>query len=150
MNTLQTVLLQAFSTNFVLYYQTHAAHVNITGRLFVSDHDFLGEIYQDLQSNIDTYAEHLRQLECYMPETLQETLQESILSDTMYVNEHVFELLYNRLEQFIDHLRLVYREAERQSEFGLANYIADRLATHKKTCWKLRSILEEREEPDYE
>ena len=150
MNTLQTLLTQAFSTNFVLYYQVHAAHVNITGRNFVSDHEFLGEIYSDLQASIDTYAEHLRQLYCFMPETLEETIENSLLPDSMYVNEGVFELLYNRLEQFIDHLKMLFREAEAEMEFGLSDFIATRISTHKKQCWMIRSILEEREEEDYE
>ena len=67
-------LTQIFRDNFVSYFRSHAAHVNIVGRNFASDHKLLQKTYEDLQSQIDTLGELLRTLKEYMPCDIQEVL----------------------------------------------------------------------------
>jgi DNA-binding ferritin-like protein len=45
---LHTALEETFSANFVSYYRTHVAHVNIQGRMFYQDHKLLQKIYKFL------------------------------------------------------------------------------------------------------
>ena len=71
-------LTQVFNDNFVAYYRSHAAHANIVGRNFASDHQLLGGIYESLQEQIDTIGELLRSLYDYMPCGIEEVLQNSI------------------------------------------------------------------------
>ena len=52
MNT-QEQLTQIFKNNFVAYFRSHAAHVNITGRNFRSDHKLLEGVYERRQEQID-------------------------------------------------------------------------------------------------
>ena len=49
---LQTVLEETFAANFVSYYRTHVAHVNIQGRNFYQDHKLLQKIYEYFQDNL--------------------------------------------------------------------------------------------------
>ena len=152
MNQLQNQLKTAFATNFLLYYHSHVAHVNTTGRNFVSDHKLLGGIYEDAQGAIDQYAEYLRILHCDMPLTLQETLDSSEIMDVASRNRDTAYLyhVYDLIETTIDTLELLYDCAEGEREVGLSNWVAERINTHKKQCWKLRSVLQLEEKDDYE
>ena len=60
--------------------RSHVAHVNVEGRNFHSDHELLGEIYADLQGQIDILAELLRSIQEYMPDNLVDMLHESEIS----------------------------------------------------------------------
>ena len=57
LQNLQTVLEETFGGNFISYYRTHVAHVNIQGRSFYQDHKLLQKIYEYFQDNIDTIAD---------------------------------------------------------------------------------------------
>ena len=50
MNTSQQ-LTQVFNDNFVAYFRSHTAHINITGRNFRSDHKLLLQLLLLLQHN---------------------------------------------------------------------------------------------------
>jgi starvation-inducible DNA-binding protein len=75
--TTQEQLTQVFNNNFVAYYRSHVAHVNILGRNFYSDHKLLQKVYEDLQDQIDKLAELLRTLDDYMPCEIQDVLNQS-------------------------------------------------------------------------
>lgn len=144
MNTLQTTLRRVFCTNFMLYFQSHVAHVNVVGRNFVSDHAILQEIYEDAQENIDTYAEYLRICGTTMPELLDDIMLYSEIQDgidgktaSLYLN-HV----YNIIDIMLECLKMMYEVAEEADELGLSNFIQDRIDVHRKQCWKLSAILE--------
>jgi DNA-binding ferritin-like protein len=128
----------------MLYFQSHVAHVNITGRNFMSDHKILKEIYEDAQENIDAYAEYLRICDTTMPDLMEDVTLCSEIQDGIdgksadaYLN-HVYDII----EIMLDCLKIMYDVAEEEDELGLSNYIQDRIDVHRKQCWKLRSILE--------
>ena len=77
-------LTQVFNNNFVAYYRSHVAHVNILGRNFYSDHKLLEGIYEDLQDQIDTIAELLRSIDDYMPCEIQDVLNQSEISTAIF------------------------------------------------------------------
>ena len=144
MNKLQTTLRRTFCTNFMLYFQSHVAHVNVVGRNFMSDHKILKEIYKDAQENIDAYAEQLRICGTTMPELMEDITMCSEIQDgidgknaSLYLN-HV----YNMIDIMIECLKMMYEVAEEAGELGLSNYIQDRIEVHRKQCWKLSAILE--------
>ena len=66
MNT-QEQLVTIFNNNFVAYFRSHAAHVNVTGRNFRSDHKLLQGVYERRQEQIDKIGEILRTMQEYMP-----------------------------------------------------------------------------------
>ena len=142
---LDTALQQLFATNFVAYYRAHVAHVNITGRNFVSDHKMLGRIYEDLQGAIDPIAEIIRTRDAFMPISLDQVLSNSDIEDSE-VEGSADDLLNTVLA---DQLELIecYRElvtaAEDESIIEIANYAQDRLLKHDTYVWQLRSILDE-------
>jgi starvation-inducible DNA-binding protein len=148
---LESQLEQVFATNFAAYYRAHVAHVNVTGRNFVSDHKILGKIYEDLQGAIDPIAEILRTLRAFMPVSLDAVLNLSVVSaaDVEGKAEDLIRLVYNDQEILADEYIALSEAADAEGHIEIANYAQDRLAVHRKNCWMLRSILEEREE-DYD
>jgi len=72
-------LTQIFKNNFVTYFRSHAAHVNITGRNFRSDHKLLQGVYERRQEQIDKIGEILRTMQEYMPCDIFEVVSTSTI-----------------------------------------------------------------------
>jgi DNA-binding ferritin-like protein len=147
---IEDALLKVFCSNFVAYYKSHAAHVNIVGRNFGSDHKLLQKVYEDLQAEIDTTGELLRTIDSYFPLTMAETIEGSDIDDDLEPDYgdglDYIQQVYDDLERLIE----VYLELEdaTQNERGynhLANYAQDRVRALKKHCWMLGATLDGRE-----
>lgn len=138
-------LEEVFATNFEVYYRTHVAHVNIVGRNFFSDHKLLQGIYEGLQSNIDTLAEMLRTLRILMPNSLS-TVQLLSATEDREVSGDALELLqgvYDDLDILIDLYTDLYTVADDEDHTEISNFAQDQLGLLRKSCWMLRSVLED-------
>lgn len=137
-------LTQVFNDNFVAYYRSHLAHVNIVGRNFTSDHQLLGGIYESLQEQIDTIGELLRSLYEFMPDSIDDVLQSSHLPIGSLSGDSI-ELL-SAIYDDIEHLKGEYEDlikiATEEGHDEIANYAQDRVLTLSKQCWMLRSTLD--------
>lgn len=145
----EEALLNLFCSNFVAYYKSHAAHVDVVGRHFVSDHELLSKVYEDLQGEIDTLGELLRTIQVEMPTRLKDTLDGSLIPDDLLpdFNDGVafLEAVYADVEALIDiHLDLEDATQDSREYNHLANYAQDRVKTLQKFCWMLRSTLDGR------
>jgi len=142
--TTAEALTQIFKDNFVAYFRSHAAHVNIVGRNFASDHKLLQKTYEDLQGQIDTLGELLRTLQEFMPCDIQEVLTESHL-DTGAIMGTADELIEMGMED-LEHLAEEHRElitiATVEGQDQIANYAQDRVLALEKHIWMYRSTLE--------
>ena len=136
-------LTQIFRDNFVSYFRSHAAHVNIVGRNFASDHKLLQKTYEDLQSQIDTLGELLRTLKEYMPCDIQEVLDLSHIPTGAIEgdSETLIELVMEDLEHLVDEHRDLIRIAEAEGEQQIANYAQDRVLALEKHIWMHRATL---------
>ena len=142
--TTAEALTQIFNDNFVAYFRSHAAHVNIVGRNFQSDHALLNGIYDDLQDQIDFIGELLRSIDEYMPCNIQEVLDAShIPVDTM---EGTADELLAMVKADLEQLKECYQEliviAEDEEHQEIANYAQDRVLTLAKEIWMLNATLE--------
>lgn len=139
----QKQLKQVFNDNFVAYYRSHVAHVNIVGRNFVSDHKLLKGIYEDLQEQIDTIAELLRSMDEFMPGSLAQVLQSSHIEDDPMLgdSDSMLESVYDDIE----HLKGCYEELIKVGNIEgydhISNYAQDRVLQLSKFCWMLSSTL---------
>lgn len=142
MNT-QEQLLTVFNANFVAYYRSHVAHVNITGRNFASDHRLLKGIYEDLQEQIDVVAELLRTIGEEMPNDLagvvmDSTIQADVVQGT---SDELLETVLSDIEQ----LRQCYEDlyvASEDEHVEISNYAQDRMLKLGKYIWMIRSTIE--------
>ena len=137
-------LTQIFNDNFVAYFRSHAAHANVTGRNFASDHKLLQKTYEDLQSQIDTLGELLRTLQEFMPCDIQEILDNSNL-DTGAIEgtaEELIEMGMSDLEYLVTEHRELIEIATEEKQDQIANYAQDRVLALEKHIWMYRSTLE--------
>jgi starvation-inducible DNA-binding protein len=137
-------LTQIFNDNFVTYYRSHVAHVNITGRNFYSDHKLLQKIYESLQDEIDTIAELLRTLDAFMPTEIQDVLNESHVSTGIFDGDS--DYFISNVMDDLEHLKAEYevliRYSTDEGHDEIANYAQDRILQLGKQIWMLRSTLE--------
>lgn len=136
-------LRQVFVDNFVAYFRSHVAHVNVEGRNFMSDHKLLGKVYEDLQGQIDPLAELLRSIGEYMPDNLVDMLHESEISlDTVAgSSDELLETVLLDLEMLKGCFHELMEVAEEEEHKEIANYAQDRILALAKFEWMLRSTL---------
>ena len=137
-------LTQVFYDNFVAYYRSHLAHANIVGRNFASDHELLGGIYESLQAEIDTIGELLRTLQEFMPDSIDEVLQNSNLpiGGLSGSSRELLEAVYDDIELLKGEYEDLIRVSTDEGHDEIANYAQDRVLALSKQCWMLRSTLE--------
>ena len=141
MNT-TTQLTQVFNDNFVAYFRNHVAHVNTVGRNFSSDHALLGEIYEDLQDQIDTIAELLRTLGEEMPSSIEDVISGSGFdSDTFGDAYRLLEIVRDTLDALKMEYESLMEVSEQEGHKEIANYAQDRILAIAKFIWKLDSTL---------
>ncbi len=142
MNTEQQ-LTQVFCDNFVAYFRSHAAHVNLQGRNFTADHELLGGIYESLQGEIDTIGELLRSLDVFMPNSIGDILDGSHIADDPV--EGSADDLLSTVRDDLEHLKGCFEEliaiAEEDGHKEIANYAQDRVLAIAKQLWMLNSTL---------
>ena len=144
MEQLIALMRQAFATNFTYYLESHNAHWNIAGPDFPQYHKFLKKVYTDAQASIDDYAEKVRQLHAFAQGTYPEIITESVLADpadTPTDPVMIFEQLLADAETLVTLLQDTYDSAGGQREYGIQNFLADRIDVHKQQIWMIRSIL---------
>jgi len=142
MNTEQQ-LTQVFCDNFVAYFRSHAAHINITGRNFRSDHKLLQGVYERRQAEIDVIGELLRTLGVFMPASIADILEGSRIGD-ITVEGDADELL-GTVRDDLEQLKSCYEELITvASDDGLeqiSNYAQDQVLDIAKSIWMLDSTL---------
>lgn len=142
MNTAEQ-LTQIFRDNFVAYFRSHVAHVNITGRNFRSDHKLLEGVYTRRQEQIDRVGEILRTMDEYMPCDLQEVLDQShidtgeLSGDADYLLSMVMEDLDHLKDEYVDLIRIANEEGLDE----ISNYAQDQALDLEKSIWMLRATL---------
>lgn len=142
MNTAEQ-LTQVFNDNFVAYFRSHVAHVNIMGRNFQSDHALLQGIYEELQDEIDTIAELLRSIGEFMPCCITDVLAGSHIDDDMM--EGSADDMLASVRDNLDSLKGCYEElmaiANSEGHEPIGNYAQDRILALAKHIWMLDSTL---------
>ena len=137
-------LTQVFNDNFVTYFRSHAAHVNITGRNFRSDHKLLQGVYERRQAQIDQLGELLRSLDAYMPCGIQDVIADSHI-DADPIEGTADELLES-VRGDLEHLKECYEElmaiSSEEGHEEISNYAQDQILDIAKSIWMLNSTLE--------
>jgi starvation-inducible DNA-binding protein len=133
----------AFASQYAFAIKAQNFHWNVEGSNFPQYHKFLGKIYEEVQDNIDTFAENIRKLGTYTPASFERFSMLSQIEDETQIMpaEAMLAELYQDCEKMIQMFQVVFMLAEQNREFGLANFYADRQDAHAKHCWMLRSTL---------
>jgi len=142
MNTAEQ-LTQIFYNNFVAYFRSHAAHVNVTGRNFRSDHKMLGGVYERRQAEIDKIAEILRTMGEYMPCDIRDVVDNATIpTDAIEGSADVLlEIVMMDLEHLLDDFKQLIEIASAEGLEEISNYAQDQALDLEKSIWMLRSTL---------
>lgn len=135
-------LRQVISESYVLYFKAHSFHWNVEGPDFTQYHDFLGKFYEEVFNSIDAYAELIRTMNQYAPTSLKRLIELSTIQEIDNIPDAIDMLKAIRMDndRLLATLVKAYDEAEKASEFGISNYLQDRIQAHEKHAWMLRVI----------
>jgi starvation-inducible DNA-binding protein len=119
------------------------AHWNVTGPEFPAVHEFLGELYADLDAAWDTLAEDLRTLDALAPADAEEyASQWRVEGKATTSRVALLKILVADNDLLRDSIQRCYKAAEEAGECGISNRMQDRELAHAKIAWMLKSQLE--------
>ena len=133
----------AFATEYSFYLKAHFYHWNVEGSDFSQYHTLFGGIYQEVYGAIDPFAENIRKLGSYTPGSYTRFSMLSQIDDELTVQpalDMARELLDDG-EKILKVLDMVYDLAESARQFGISNFLAERIDAHQKHNWMLRATL---------
>jgi DNA-binding ferritin-like protein len=142
--TTQEQLTLVFNNNFVAYFRSHAAHVNITGRNFRSDHKLLQGVYERRQAEIDKIGEILRTMQEYMPCDITDVISNSTIPVDAIEGkaDELLEAVMMDLEHLLEDYKALIIIATDEGLEEVSNYAQDQALDLEKSIWMLRSTLD--------
>jgi starvation-inducible DNA-binding protein len=132
------------ATTFHLYLKAHKFHWNVVGNDFAQQHEFLGNLWEELFSAVDPVAEIIRTRGELAPGSFQEFLELSALEDDVTdvtIGEAMFQSLESDNKIILQVLQDAYQVSESEMSFDISNFIAERITAHRKHGWMLASFL---------
>ncbi|RPE75436.1 Dps family protein [Vulcaniibacterium tengchongense] len=140
-------LSRFLSDAFTLYLKTHNFHWNITGPMFNSLHTMFEEQYTEQWNALDDVAERIRALGFNAPGSYAEFIrltsiaEEPGLTETPDWREMVRQLVAGN-EAVARTARKVLKTADDAGDDPTVDLMTQRLQTHEKYAWMLRSLLQ--------
>ncbi|MFZ9848760.1 MAG: Dps family protein [Flavobacteriales bacterium] len=136
----------AFANSFVFHLKAWGYHWNVEGEDFYQYHEMLGKIYEEVQDSLDETAEHIRQLESYAPFSMERIKQLSEIAEDLKIpsTAGMASELIQANEIVLQRLSRTFELSEANGQYGLSDFVAGRIAAHKKHAWFLRSSIKKR------
>ena len=136
-DNMKTVLADTFT----MYMKAHGYHWNVIGIDFPQLHEFFGEIYEELHGASDDIAEQIRQIDAFSPGTLARMVELATVveDEKIPVAANMVTNLIAANDAVLTSLMAAYKKADEDEEFGLANFLQDRMMAHKKHGWMLKA-----------
>lgn len=143
MSELSKAAKVAFASSFSFYLKAHNFHWNVEGPDFAQYHELFGKIYEEVYGSVDTFAEHIRAMNSYMPGSYTRFSMLTLIDDETEIlsKEEMVATLLSDNEKILKILQMVYETSEAAREFGFSNFIAERIEAHGKHGWMLRASL---------
>ncbi len=137
-------LSRVLADTYTLYLKTHNFHWNVTGPMFQTLHLMFETQYNELALAVDLIAERIRALGHRAPATYAEFSELSSIEETMgdVSAEDMIRLLVEGQEAVVRTARSIFPAVEKASDEPTADLLTQRMQTHEKTAWMLRSMLE--------
>jgi len=137
-------LSHLLADTYSLYLKTHYFHWNVTGPMFHSLHQMFEEEYTELAQAVDDIAERIRTLGEVAPGSYSQFAELSSVSETREVPEakEMVRLLVEGNEAVVRTARAAFPAAERSGDEATADLLTERMRTHEKTAWMLRSMIQ--------
>jgi starvation-inducible DNA-binding protein len=138
-------LSRLLADTYSLYLKTHYFHWNVTGPMFQTLHLMFETQYNELALAVDTIAERIRALGEYAPGTYSSFAKLSSIQEPEGVpkaKDMIKELVLAQ-EATVRTARSLFPLVEKSNDEASADLLTQRIQTHEKTAWMLRSLLED-------
>jgi len=125
--------------------KAHGYHWNVEGDDFREYHALFGDIYADAEGSIDSLAENIRKLDAYAPFKLSRLTEMSKIPESDVTSNPMSlsaDLLISN-EMIIASLMDAFDVANSSRQQGIANFLAERIDSHQKWSWQLRSSVKD-------
>lgn len=133
----------ALADTFVFGVKAQFYHWNVQGPNFKEYHELFGGIYDDVSGAIDPLAEFIRSSGAFAPGTLGrfKELTTLVELDTIPDAKTMIMNLAVDNDKVIMSIKNAYGAAEEAGAYDVSDFLAGRLASHKKHGWFLHSTL---------
>lgn len=136
-------LSRLLADTYTLYLKTHNFHWNVTGPMFNTLHLMFEGQYNELALAVDSIAERIRALGFPAPGTYKEFVKLSSIAeaDGVPAAEDMIRQLVEGHEAVTRTARAIFPETDAAADEPSADLLTQRMQTHEKTAWMLRSLL---------
>ncbi len=140
-------LSRFMADSFTLYLKTHNFHWNVTGQMFNALHNMFEAQYTEQWNALDEIAERIRALGFNAPGSYREFIalssipEEPGLTDSADWHEMVRQLVVGN-EAVCRTARTALDIADQADDAPTEDMLTQRLQTHEKYAWMLRSLLQ--------
>lgn len=136
-------LKQLLANSYAFVIKAQQFHWNVEGPDFPQYHEFFGDLYAEVYASLDKTAEYIRTLDSYTPGSLERYAELSqVKGQTMIPRaELMFAELLSDNQIIIECLHHCFELAGAEKQYGIENFIAERLDAHAKHGWMLKSTL---------
>jgi starvation-inducible DNA-binding protein len=136
-------LSKLLADTYTLYLKTHNFHWNVTGPMFNTLHTMFETQYTELALAVDSIAERIRALGYPAPGTYAEYARLSSIKEEEGVpdaNDMIRKLVEGQ-EAVVRTARSLFPVIDAAGDEPSADLLTQRMQTHEKTAWMLRSLL---------
>ena len=137
-------LSRVLADSYTLYLKSHNFHWNVTGPMFQTLHLMFETHYTELALAVDLIAERIRALGVPAPGTYRQFGKLSAIKEEDGVPKatDMIRLLVDGHETVARTARKAFQVAESAGDQPTCDLLTQRMQTHEKTAWMLRSLLE--------
>ena len=131
--------------SYSLYLKTHNYHWNVTGPLFNTLHTMFEEQYTELATAVDDIAERIRALGIKAPGSYSAFSSLTSIDEASGKEsaEDMIRALVEGQETVARTARAAFPAADGANDEPTADLLTQRMQTHEKNAWMLRSMLGE-------
>jgi starvation-inducible DNA-binding protein len=136
-------LSRLLADSYTLYLKTHNYHWNVTGPQFSSLHTMFEQQYTELALAVDEIAERIRSLGIRAPGSYTEfakltSIKEATGAET--ASDMIRQLVTGQ-ETVVRTARQAFPAADVANDEPTADLLTQRMQSHEKNAWMLRSML---------
>jgi starvation-inducible DNA-binding protein len=137
-------LSRLLADSYTLYLKTHNFHWNVTGPQFSSLHTMFEQQYMELALAVDGIAERIRSLGIRAPGSYREFAKLASVKEATggeSADEMIRQLVAGQ-EMVVRTAREAFPAADEANDEPSADLLTQRMQSHEKNAWMLRSLLE--------
>jgi starvation-inducible DNA-binding protein len=133
------------ASTYAYYLKAKFFHWNTEGSDFIQLHAFFDQVATDSYEATDVIAEEIRTLEANAPGSFERFIDLSIIPGQTKIPRArlMVEELLADTQTMIDLVNQVFHDAEEEDKQDIANFMAERLSSHNKWMWQMKSLLKD-------